>query len=426
MTPAATHTTATQGALSVHLDALLQRRKEANSLFFAREAERLARLCHRMAERFARGGRLLALGASAAARSDAHHVAVEFVHPVIVGKRALPAIGLTGAGSELASQLDLLARGDDIAIAFAGKDDEAAEIVRAMALARRRGCLTIAFAPLGAEWEFEPPSDDGYVRQELVETLYHVLWELVHVFFEHRGLLAGRDARPVHDAGASSFLYPFLAEREHELDPVLEDVRCSVLMKAEEVGALRVQTLTDNREELLGAARALRESFEHGGKLLAIGNGGSATDAADVVADFRAASAAGVTGPAGVAGRARPAIDLTEDSGILTAIANDVGLDAIFSRQVIAYGLRGDVLLALSTSGNSRNVIEALGQARRQGLETIALVGYDGGRVGAEGLADHVVVTRSEHIPRIQEAQASAYHVLRELVELAGGDGGDP
>ncbi len=407
--------TATRGALSVHLDALLQRRTEANSLFFAREAERLARLCHRMAERFARGGRLLALGSSAAARSDARHVAVEFVHPVIVGKRALPAIALAGGGSEVASQLDLLARGDDIAIAFAAANDDVAEIVWAMALARRRGCLTIAFAPLGAEWELEPPSDDGYVRQELVETLYHVLWELVHVFFEHRGLLAGRDARPVHDAGASSFLYPFLAERERELEPVLEDVRCSVLMKAEEIGALRVQTLTDNRAELLGAARALRESFEHGGKLLAIGNGGSATDAMDVVADFRAA---------GAAGRARPAIDLTEDSGILTAIANDVGLDAIFSRQVIAYGLRGDALLALSTSGNSRNVIDALGQARRQGLETIALVGYDGGRMGAEGLADHVVVTRSEHIPRIQEAQASAYHVLRELVELAGGEGG--
>ncbi|HZE05692.1 MAG TPA: SIS domain-containing protein, partial [Solirubrobacteraceae bacterium] len=75
-----------------------------------------------------------------------------------------------------------------------------------------------------------------------------------------------------------------------------------------------------------------------------------------------------------------------------------------------------DVLLALSTSGNSANVIEALAQARRRELVTIALVGYDGGRIAAEGLADHVIVTRSEHIPRIQEAQASAYHVLRELV----------
>jgi D-sedoheptulose 7-phosphate isomerase len=138
----------------------------------------------------------------------------------------------------------------------------------------------------------------------------------------------------------------------------------------------------------------------------------------DVVADFRSPLAAGVGAGAG---RPRPAIDLTEDPAILTAIANDIGVDAIFSRQVIAYGLEGDALLALSTSGNSRNVIEALAEARRRGLETIAMVGYDGGRIGSEGLADHVVITRSEHIPRIQEAQASAYHSLRELVELVGG-----
>ena len=79
---------------------------------------------------------------------------------------------------------------------------------------------------------------------------------------------------------------------------------------------------------------------------------------------------------------------------------------------MIAYGAPGDVVLALSTSGNSGNVIHALAEARRRGLVTIALVGYDGGRVASEELADHVVVTRSEHIPRIQEAQASAYHAL--------------
>ena len=112
----------------------------------------------------------------------------------------------------------------------------------------------------------------------------------------------------------------------------------------------------------------------------------------------------------------RPAIDLTEDTAIVTAIANDIGADAIFARQVIAYGRSGDALLALSTSGNSANVIEALAEGRRRGLVTIAMVGYDGGRVAAQQLADHVVITRSEHIPRIQEAQASAYHVLRELV----------
>jgi D-sedoheptulose 7-phosphate isomerase len=369
--------------------ALLSERTESGARFFEESADGLARLCHLMAERFARGGRLIAFGHSPAARSDARHVAVEFVHPVIVGKRALPAIALAG-------EVGLIAAPVDIAMGFGADCDDA------IAVARERGCLTIGFAPVGAEWEFEPPTDDPYIRQELVETLYHVLWELVHVFFEHRGLLEGRTERRVHDAGASSFLYPFLGERETNLDAVLDDVRRSVLMKSAEVGLLREQTLTDNTPVLEQAAAALRGSFEAGGKLLALGNGGSATDAMDVVADFRAGS--------------RPAIDLTEDPGILTAIANDIGVEAIFSRQVIAYGAPGDVVLALSTSGNSGNVIHALAEARRRGLVTIAMVGYDGGRVASEELADHVVITRSEHIPRIQEAQASAYHALVELV----------
>jgi D-sedoheptulose 7-phosphate isomerase len=393
-----------QGTLS-RLQPLLDGRAEANERFFAAEAERLARLCHLMAERFARGGRLIAFGRGPAARSDVRHVAVEFVHPVIVGKRALPAIGLAAEGGDLASQVDLLARAQDIAIAF-GAADDGGEAARAVELLRARGCLTIAFSPAQAEWELEPPTADPAIRQELVETLYHVLWELVHVFFEHRGLLEGRHERRAHDAGASSFLYPFLAEREHNLDEVIEDVRRSILMKAQEIAELRAQTLSENAETLCAAAAAARERLEAGGMLMALGNGGSATDAMDVVADFRASGA----------GRQWPALDLTEDPAILTAIANDIGTDAIFSRQVIAYGGDRDILLALSTSGNSSNVIEALSEARRRGVMTIAMVGYDGGRVAAERLADHVVITRSEHIPRIQEAQASAYHVLRELV----------
>ena len=388
------------GALGTRLDELLAARTKANALFFEREAERTARLCHRMAERFARGGRLVALGLSPQARSDVRHVAVEFVHPVIVGKRALPAIGLAREGGDLVAQAELVCEPDDVAIGF---DEGAAE---ALGVARGRSCLTIAYQPLGAEWEFEPPSEDPFIRQELAETHYHVLWELCHVFFEHRGLLEGRAAGSVHDTGASSFLYPFLAEAEHDLEAVFADVHRSVLMKAEDVGRLREQTLGEGREELLGAADALRRS----GTLLALGNGGSATDAMDVVADFRFP-------PQGWP--ARKAIDLTEDAAILTALANDIGPGAMFQRQVIAYGREGDALLALSTSGNSENVIEALVEARGRGLVTVAMVGYDGGRVAAEGLAEHVIVTRSEHIPRIQEAQASAYHVLRELMESA-------
>ena len=337
----------------------VDRRREANAAWFAAEAERLARLCGAMAERFARGGRLLATGDV----SDARHVAVEFVHPVIVGKRALPALAVT------ARELELLAGPDDMVIAFG-------------VAVPKTPALVI---------ELEPPVEDPFIRQELVETAYHVLWELVHVFLEH-------SERTVHDTGAASFLYPFLGERETDAAAVVEDVRRSILMKAEEIGELRAQTLTENAATLAAAADAVRAA----GRVLALGNGGSATDATDVVADLQSVG--------------RPAIDLTADPAILTAIANDVGVEAVFARQVIAYGRAGDVLLAFSTSGGSANVIAALAEARRHGMATVAFVGYDGGRIAAERLADHVVVSRSQHIPRIQEAQASAYHVLCELV----------
>jgi D-sedoheptulose 7-phosphate isomerase len=364
------------------VDELLSRRSEANELFFGAEAGRIAHLCRELAGRFQRGGRLIAVASSAQGWSDAYHVAVEFVHPVIVGKRALPAIALSAADAER------LVGPDDIVIAF-----DAVELPAEP--------LTIAFTPIGADRELAPSADDPFVRQELVETLYHVVWELVHVFFEH-------GATSSAGAGSSAFLYPFLEQGDADLDGVEEDVRRSVLAKAEDAARLREQTLTEAAGELSMAAEALRELFDRGGKLLAFGNGGSATDAMDLVADLRAA-------PQGWP--ARPALDLTADPAILTALANDIGTDALFARQIIAYGREGDAVVALSTSGNSANVIEALAQARRRGLLTIAFVGYDGGRVASEGLADHVIVTRSEHIPRVQEAQATAYHALRELLE---------
>jgi len=389
------------------VEVLLARRSEASARFFSAEAERLSRLCHKMAERFAREGRLVAFGASPADRSDARHVAVEFVHPVIVGKRALPALGLAGEGGAIAPQVALEAEAEDIAMAFGGE----ADILAALAAARERGCLTIAFTrDSGAEWEFDLATiDDPLVRQEVAETLYHTLWEHVHIFLDNRGLLEGRAARPVHDSGASSFLYPFLGQQETDLDAILEDVRGSILMKAEEITALRTQTLTEFSDELVTAAGVLRARLDAGGRLIALGNGGSATDAMDVVADFREPM---------FGGPARRALDLTEDTAIITAIANDIGTDAIFLRQVIAYGRPGDVLMSLSTSGNSLSVLAALREARKRGIVTIAFVGYDGGNVEKNGLADHVVISRSENIPRIQEAQASGYHVLRELVEL--------
>jgi D-sedoheptulose 7-phosphate isomerase len=242
-----------------------------------------------------------------------------------------------------------------------------------------------------------------------------MLWELVHVFFEHRGLLSGRTEQRRHDVGASSFLYPFLGEREQDLDAVLADVRRSALMKAHEVQELRERTLREGWQQLQAAATALRGAFDRGGRVLAIGNGGSATDAMDLVSDL-------VRPPTAWHWPPRRALDLTADTAIITALANDIGSEAIFARQVIAYAQAGDALVTLSTSGNSESVLSALAQARRRQSATIAFVGYDGGRVASERLADHIVVSPSQHIPRIQEAQATAYHLLRALVEEQHGD----
>ena len=372
---------------SERVEALLAARVDVSDRWFAAEAEALARTCHRMAERFARGGRLIAFGDSAADASDVRHVAVEFVHPVIVGKRALPALGAA------CRDVPLLARPEDIVMPFG----DSPQVTKALEAAVALGCLPVVL---------RPSTDDPFVAQEVTETTYHVLWELVHVFFEHRGLLSGE----AHDSGASSFLYPFLGGGETDLAAVLEDVRASALMKASEASALRRQTLVDGAPELHAAAAELRRRFDAGGTLFALGNGGSATDAMDVAADLRSP-------PPARGWPARPAIDLCEDSAILTAVANDIGTEAMFYRQVIAYARPGDALLAFSTSGGSANVISAMSEARVRGLMTIAMVGYDGGEIGESGLADHLLISRSEHIPRIQEAQASAWHALRELVE---------
>jgi D-sedoheptulose 7-phosphate isomerase len=113
-----------------------------------------------------------------------------------------------------------------------------------------------------------------------------------------------------------------------------------------------------------------------------------------------------------------PAISLALEPANLTAIANDVGIDLIFLRQVIAHARPDDVAIGISTSGGSRNIILALEEARKRGLLTVALLGYDGGEILRRKLADFNLVVHSDYIPRIQEVQASTYHVLREMLEV--------
>lgn len=381
---------------------MVARRAAANSAFFAAEADRIADLCATIADRFVRGGRLMAVGASPSARSDARHVAVEFMHPVIVGKRALPAIGLAGDAAEVVEHLTRLARPDDMVIVFGSEP----ALSDSLTEYRRRGCLTVAFEPIGAEVELQPPSDDVFVRQEAVETLYHVLWELVHVFFEHGAATATPEAHP----GQSAFLYPFLVGATKDRSAIVRDVSASVVAKMGDVNALRGRMLDDRGAAALAhAAHEIAQRLDAGGAVLAFGNGGSATDAMDLVADLRAP-------PRDLNLRPRRALDLTEDPSILTALANDVGVDVVFARQVAALAGPDDVAVAFSTSGSSRNATAALDEARRRGALTVAFTGYDGGQIANDGHAEHVINAPSQHIPRVQEAHAAGYHILRTLI----------
>lgn len=169
---------------------LVDERERVLAAFLEAEKGRIALACHAMARAFARGGTLIPFGTGPAA-TDAAHVAVEFMHPVIVGKRALPALAPTNDPTG-GSNLVRLGRPDDIALGLAHSAEDPA-VTEFLDTARERGLLTIAMTGAGgslkADHAFVVPSDDPQIVQEVQETVYHVLWELVHVFFEHSGLL---------------------------------------------------------------------------------------------------------------------------------------------------------------------------------------------------------------------------------------------
>jgi D-sedoheptulose 7-phosphate isomerase len=373
----------------------LLRRNAIFERFFEREATRLAEACQEMSRRFLAGGRLLAFGNGSAA-TDAEHVSVEFVHPVIVGKRALPALDV---GPNFETRLPAILRPEDMVMgfAFSGRDKA---VERALLMAEERGALTFALAGEVGAYPFDLPDEDPFVCQEVFEVLYHLLWETVHVYFEHR--------EQGHDVGASSFLYPMLGKGEQRLEEVVREVQSSMLQKVEGVNSLRAATARTEAGTISEIAAAVSERLGRGGKVVAFGNGGSATDANDLVADC-------VDPPPGM--EPVPAVSLSAEPANITAIANDIGAEAIFARQLIAHARPEDVAVGISTSGGSANVLAAFAEARKRGLLTVGIVGYDGGRILSEGLTDHALVVRSDYIPRIQEVQASIYHVLRGLVQ---------
>ncbi len=208
------------------------------------------------------------------------------------------------------------------------------------------------------------------------------------------------------DAAAVESLYPFLYAGQTDVPAVLEQARQSTVAKAHEILELRRAISERDAARLMSCAREMAARFGAGGRLLAFGNGGSATDAQQIATLF--------LNPGGEA-RPLPAFGLASDTSVVTALCNDVGVDVVFSRQIAAFGTRSDIAVGLSTSGNSDNLLRAFDEASRRGMLTIGIAGYQGGKMAELDSIDYLFVAPSASVHRIQEAQTTVYHVLWEL-----------
>jgi len=209
----------------------------------------------------------------------------------------------------------------------------------------------------------------------------------------------------------SRSFYPFLHEGDKDPQELMEELRFSLLEKARESVEVKSKFFEDNKDTILAASLLIAKSFHRGGKLLVCGNGGSSTDAQHVAVEFMH--------PVIVGRKALPAICLTNDMAMVTAVANDVGFDDVFTRQIIALGREGDVLLGISTSGNSANLSRAFATARRMKLSTVGFAGGDGGRMAElcdGGGLDFCLTVPTSSIHRVQETHVALYHVMWDMV----------
>lgn len=409
----------------------------------------------------------------------AEHIAVEFVHPVIVGTRALPAEVISGP-EPVDTLRAVLETGDVLVVVAEAREAEVAEMCRR---ARERGAETIwigggrhppadsadHFVWVGAEPSTGPAFDGEVVLS------YHVLWELTHVCLEHLaevcdtvdGVDAERHCTTCSDEGRigevvaahgstvdvrtpvgveevdatlvdvrlgdlvvvhagvaicrlegtdvvmsdhreqTGFLYPFLDHEERDSASLLGELAASAAAKASQSSRLRDTTVERCGAELDAIAHAMTERFANGGRLFVFGNGGSATDADGIAQLFRSPSS----------GLPLGARSLVANRAVVTALANDVGFDLVFSRQLIAHGRPGDIAMGVSTSGSSTNLLAAIREAKRSGILAVGLAGYDGGQMAVSADIDYCLVVASDSVHRIQEAQGALGYALWARVQ---------
>ncbi|HKS41438.1 MAG TPA: SIS domain-containing protein [Blastocatellia bacterium] len=209
----------------------------------------------------------------------------------------------------------------------------------------------------------------------------------------------------------SRAFYSFLHEDVKPSEELTQELGFSLMEKARESIEVKARFFEENKDGVLRASLDVARAFHHGHKMLVCGNGGSATDAQHIAVEFMH--------PVTVGRKALPAICLANDMAMVTAIGNDVGFADVFTRQIIALGREGDVLIGISTSGNSENLLHAFDTARRLKLVTIGFAGNDGGRMKelqAGELLDYCFTVPTSSIHRIQETHVALYHIMWDIV----------
>lgn len=316
-----------------------------------------------LARTFTAGGRLIV---SALDRPDhARHVAVEFVHPAITGARSLPSFAVAP------NDIDHVVRPEDALLIIESAGDTL-EQTPDRTLPENAQLLVV-----GADMT-EP---------ELVRW-YHVLWELVQLGLEHPGLTGGSASE---GGDPTNFLYPFLDAAEDDEPALLASMVSSQNAKQDESTELAAQTVAANAAAIDVIADEIGSVVAAGGTVFSIGNGGSACDAAQLARLLQ--------------GQGLRAMSLAEDPATLTALANDLGVGRIFSRQVDASVRPGDVVVLFSTSGSSANLLSVLDLDVAAELVIVACAGYGGGPMAAHAHVDHRLIIDSSSVHRIQEAQ---------------------
>ena len=202
-------------------------------------------------------------------------------------------------------------------------------------------------------------------------------------------------------------LYPFLHGKKQDPKALNIALVDSVSQKAADHQDVLNKFFAKNTQAVVDAAATIADVYRNNGRLYSMGNGGSSCDAAHIAVEF--------LHPVTTGRPALTAINLTCDTTMLTAVSNDVGFSNIFVRQIIAQARSGDIVIGLSTSGNSDNLIKAFRKAKELGLKTIGLAGMDGGEMAKVGL-DHCLVVETDSIHRIQECHVTIYHILWDLV----------